>query len=283
VGHRLEALTFYVGEMVKDLGGVVILLALAGLWWVLRSRAREGGVLALFSLLYLWSVSPSRWLAAHYALGLYAVVCIMAGAGAEAASRLVEALFRAPRLQQAPSAAKGRLRGEDVRFTANLAVVIAFLILTAREISGQVASSRSFAAFKPSQVEVAEYLERLVGPEDRVGVLDFIPLAEIDLWRRDIDFEDFDVNVSVTELMEKGVTYVIGTDRVGGDFPSTDTTFWDSTEWPEGVLLAEFGEESLLYTGYPVARIYLYVAEVEALTLRSPFPPAPRWTRCVMR
>ena len=102
------------------------------------------------------------------------------------------------------------------------------------------------------------------------GVLDVVPLAEMDLWQRDIEFEHFDVHVSLTELQDKGVTYIIGTDRVGGDFPPVDQTLWDSNEWPKGALLAQLGEDTLLYAGYPVARVYLCVAEVEGLTAEIP-------------
>lgn len=86
---------------------------------------------------------------------------------------------------------------------------------------------------------------------------------ETDLDARDIPYERIGLAESAADLRTKGITYVAGTDRLSNDstYGSLAGTIWESGFAPE-IKLAEFGDTTLQFQGYPSGDLYIFVARV---------------------
>jgi hypothetical protein len=118
------------------------------------------------------------------------------------------------------------------------------------------------AAFETTQVSMARYLEQSLQPGELVGILDLIPWVEADLHARRIDFERIGLHTTLAELRRRGITHVVGSDAIGGEYGSISGTIWDTAFDAPGDRLAEFGSEWLWYRGYPMGSLYMFAAHV---------------------
>jgi hypothetical protein len=281
VQNRLESLVTYMRMMFAPssispyvdsteggvgLGLLSLLLALLGLAELLMRRPRVALLLLLFGSAHLYVVTPIKQNFSRHVLVLYPLVCILAGIGlskvAEAVGRLVgdrKAMIRVP-----PWLKRWRSEGEERVRLGSALVFAAFLLLSAPQLRLTLQYAQDRSQYKTTQVLVAEYLEETLQPGEKVGILDIVPWYERDLHRRGIEFVRIELEDSLAELRALGITHVVGSDRLKGEYPSVSGTIWDTAFDPPGAKLAEFGSEWLSARGYPMGRLYLFVARMPA-------------------
>jgi hypothetical protein len=265
--HRLHSLIYYFRGMFSQgfdsgyvdtaegsvgLGGLVGLLALVGMGRGVLRRPRQMAVILAFSLLHLYTISSVvRWYTRH-ALILYPLACILAGLGlALVADKIRDWLIR--------------LRGGAMTTLARVTpmlVFAVFVVLSWRQLGLSIRYVQRTAEFKPSQIRAAEYLQQTMGPGDKAAIMDQLPWVEADLVQRAISFERVDASDRLADLRRQGFTYVVGSDRFGGDYSGLSGNVWGNYYSKPGTKLAEFGNMPLDYEGYPSGSLYLFVARI---------------------
>ena len=139
-----------------------------------------------------------------------------------------------------------------------LIVVLIFGVLSFRQAQLSFSYLQRVKQFKTPQIEITEFLEATLEPQDKVGILDQLPWVEEDLKLRGINFERIDLTDSMNELQTRGFTYLVGTDRIDGIYSSATNTIWD-TDYFKDKKVAEFGSIPLQYEGYPSGQLYMFV------------------------
>jgi hypothetical protein len=109
---------------------------------------------------------------------------------------------------------------------------------------------------------MARFLERALKPGDKVGILDLVPWFEEDLRRRGIEFERIGLRASLSDLRSLGITHVVGTDLIEGEYGSASGTIWENAFDAPGDKIAKLGSQTLRSRGYPVGELYLFAARV---------------------
>jgi hypothetical protein len=265
--HRLKSLIYYSRGMFAQgfdsgyvdtsegsvgLGGLVGLLALVGAGWGTLRHPRKIALIAAFSLVHLSSISAVvRWYTRH-ALVLYPLACVLAGLGMSFIAEKARAWLTGVR--RGALAAWARLMP--------ILVLVVFLVLSSQQLRLTLRYIQRTMEFEPSQVRVAEYLQQTLAPGDKVGILDQIPWVNADLVRRGISFERVDASDKLADLRRQGFTYVVGSDRFGGDYWSLTGNVWGNYYATPGAKLAEFGNMPLQFQGYPSGSLYLFVGRI---------------------
>jgi len=281
--HRLTSLSFYLQGIFKPgfsssyvdsvtgsigFGLLVGVLMVVSLSKLIVRYPRLAILIGAFTLLHLYSVLPVVQRFTRHVLLLYPIVCISAGLGL---SLLEDGLrIGLERLSGAGGLSGGKkMGGFAQRYGPRLqkaAPAIIFGLFLLGSI-GQIRLTSRYidrmSHFQPSQGQAAEYLQTLLQPGDKVGILDILPWVETDLDTRGIPYERIGLAESAADLRTKGITYVAGTDRLSSDstYGSLAGTIWESGFAPE-IKLAEFGNTTLQFQGYPSGGLYIFVARV---------------------
>lgn len=281
--HALSSLSFYLQGVFKPgfsssyvdsvtgsigFGLLVGVLMVLGLGKLVARYPRQAIFFGIFTLLHLYSVLPVVQRFTRHILIIYPVICINAGLGL---SLLLDGLgIELEKLNEA-SGIFGRRKW--VNFTqrynpflkkAGPVIIFVFFMLVS---IGQIRLTYRYVSrmshFQPSQVRAAEYMQTLLQPGDKVGIPDILPWVEADLMARDIPYERIGLAESISNLRDKGITYVAGTDRISSDstYGSLTGTIWESA-FPSEIKLAEFGTTTLQFQGYPSGDLYIFIAKL---------------------
>jgi hypothetical protein len=234
------------------LGALAGLLALIGLARGLALSPRKILLIVAFAALHMYSISSVIQRFTRHALIVYPLVCLLAGSGMSLAATAIGRGLN--RLRDGAYASWSK--------AAPPLVLIAFLVFSGKQMVLTLRYVQRVGHFEPSQLKAAEYLEAQLQPGDKVAILDQIPWVEADLVRRGISFERVEHMVALPALRAQGFTYVVGTDRFGGDYQPLTNNLWDNYYSGAGSKLAEFGNLSLQYQGYPNGSLYLFVGRV---------------------
>ncbi len=272
--HRLESLVYYIRGMFAPgfasgyvdsttgsvgFGPVVGFLVAIGMGRLASARGRIAIALLALVTFHLWSITPVVQRYTRHALPLYPVACLLAGVGLQAvADGLRKGLQRLGRT----SSRWGANGAADRRGWLGQVVLLLFLVMTGRQAWLSAQYVRRVSDFDPSQSRMADFMSEHVASDLRVGILDALPWDEYELWEKGIEFVRVGRDVTLEELRELEVDYLVGTDRIGGDFRSQEVTAWESELIGTAPRLAEFGSEPLGYPTYPQAEIYLFLVEV---------------------
>jgi hypothetical protein len=270
--HRLSSLGYYlqgiflpgfdsmyIGIKVGSVGlGLVAgMLAILGMWKWVRLYPRQALVALLFFGLHFYSILPVTQRYTRHALVVYPLVCMAAGIGLQQLTEFLSRIFqrlqeRFPHLSsQSPS-------------SATILVFSLFLLASAPQIALSLSYVSIVEHASPSQVQTAEYLQQLLQPGEKVGIVDVIPWVEADLIARGIPFERISLQAAPEELRAGGITYVVGSDAIlpGCGYGDIAGTFWETAFQAPGSKLAEFGYAYLQCLGYPNSDAYLLVGRV---------------------
>ncbi len=266
--HRLESIAFYLSGMFKTGFGVVYIdtdagsiglglpagiLAALGLTGLLKRQPRRTLLMLIFAVLQLYMISPVVQRFTRHALVLYPIVAIAAGMGLFMIAQAAQKAW----LRWAPRLAAKR---KTIQKWIPVLVLALFVLIYAGQIGEVVRYIQRIVAYQPIQVHAADYLETLLKPGDKVGILDIVPWVESDLNRRGINYVRVGLNDKLEQWQAEGLTYVVGTDREQFDFGSAEGTEWAQTAGLTRI--AEFGSRYLSFAGYPTNELYLYVAPV---------------------
>ena len=281
--HALSSLSFYLQGVFKPgfsssyvdsvtgsigFGLLVGVLMVLGFGKLVVRYPRQAIFFGVFTLLHLYSVLPVVQRFTRHILIIYPVICISAGLGL---SLLLDGWRNG--LEKLNGANSHFRHSKWVDFTkryhpflqkAGPVIIFVFFMLVS---IGQIRLTYRYISrmnhFQPSQVRAAEYMQTLLQPGDRVGILDILPWVEEDLIAREIPYERIGLAESISNLRDKGITYVAGTDRISSDstYGSLIGTIWESAFPPE-IKLAEFGTTTLKFQGYPSGDLYIFVARL---------------------
>jgi hypothetical protein len=276
--HRLSSLAFYFQGMFKPgfnssyidtnegsigFGLLAGLLALLGLGKIFARKPCKALLILAFSAIQLYSITPVVQRFTRHALVLYPLVCILAGMGL---SLLVDALRlgvdRLSARQQFPLRENLIKSKPVINLGAPAIVLAAFLLLNTNQFTLTFDYLRRASQYKPVQVRAAEYLSQVLQPGDKVGILDLIPWVLSDLKARHIPYEQIKLDDTSEQLQARGITYVVGTDQIKGQYGSPAGTMWENAFKAPGSKLAEFGTSALEFEGYPVTSLYIFVARL---------------------
>lgn len=270
--HRVSSLAFYLGGMFRPgfqsaysdtaqgsagFGILAGLLAWAGLWRMGRRYPRHTVVMAGFAAVHLYLILPIVERYTRHALVLYPIVCVWVGLGISAVADMArETVARLAGRRPDLMPRTGLLHGIGpwVMPALCLAVWAGQFRLTFDYV-------HRFAAYKPSQVRTAEFLQTAMTAGDKVGILDAVPWVESDLSGRGISFCRIPANSTVEALRRNGVTHVVGAQVLDGQYAVRPTVLW-AAEFPPETRLAAFGEMALAFAGYPSGNLRLFVAAV---------------------
>jgi hypothetical protein len=265
--HRLASLVFYVrgaiapgfeSAYVESAGGsvgfgiLVGLLALIGVYRGIARFPRQTLLLAVFSAAQLFLVLPIVQNYTRHILILYPLICVLAGIGLAQLAALLRR--RLDRVRTSGRPAPGH-------FAPGI-ILAAFLLLHLGQLGLTADYIRRESAFRPSQDRAADYLAAILQPGDVVGIQENVPFVEEDLVRRGIAFQRISAAETISDLRALGITYVIGTDRLGGDYLAAAPSLWENYFQLPGAILAVFGKDRLAALGYPCADLYLFVGRV---------------------
>jgi hypothetical protein len=270
--HRLSSLAYYlrgiflpgfdsmyIGIKVGSVGvGLVAgLLALLGIWEWARLYPRQAWVALLFLGLHFYSILPVTQRYTRHALVVYPLVCMAAGFGLQQLAEVLSRIFQ--RLQQRFPGLSSQSSSGATILTFSL-----FLLVSAPQIALSLSYVYIVDHASPSQVQAAEYLEELLQPGEKAGIVDVIPWVEADLIARGIPFERISLQATPEELQASGITYLVGSDAILPDcgYGNIAGTFWETAFKAPGSKLAEFGYAYLQCLGYPNADAYLLVGRV---------------------
>ena len=216
-----------------------------------------------FSVLQIITITPIVQRYTRHALTLYPLVCILAGMGLWLLTDVLRSIINwvsARRQNVFPE--KLRLSKPSLISATPVLVLAVFLLLNFQQFSYTIDYIRRAIHFKPVQVQAAEYLSQVMQPGDKVGILDLIPWMSSDLKSRHISFEQIKLSYTPQALKARGITYVVGTDRIRADYGKAAGTMWSDDFEKPGSKLAEFGTSWLAYMGYPVNYLYIFVARL---------------------
>jgi len=261
--NRIVSLSFYLrGAFLRQgLGPVVLGLSLVGYTFSLQRRRRLTLFLTIVAFLHLLLITPTLHRVTRHALVLYPMVAIFAAAGLDlveghlpdAWDRLQMRLFS----RIAPSRLSPRAAAPIV-FLVFLGVSLPQIYQTARYIE-------DMRAFKPSQVQVAEYIRAHLKRDTSIALLEIVPFADVHLRRSHADIHRVGMWATLADLRHEGYEYVIATDRIGPEYGDAKNTVWVSELLSGKESVAEFGSADLMSRGWPLGNIYLYLARVPPL------------------
>ncbi len=266
IENRLESLVFYTQRMFGSgvegggLGVITLLLALAGLAILLLSRPRYALLYGSFGVVHLLIVTPIIERYSRHVLVLYPLACVLAGIGLEGIAGAINAFLAGKEgsLKLPPWARRWQIKG----WLGPALVAVGFLLAAVFHTRMTVSYVKMMADAETTQTSMAQYLEQSLRSGERVGILDLIPWVEADLHARGIDFERIGLRTTLAELRRRGITHVVGTDAIEGEYDPISGTIWDTAFDAPGDRIAEFGNGRLRYRGYPMGRLYLFAARV---------------------
>jgi hypothetical protein len=251
--HRAESLVFYAQALFSPTSGGyglgVLALAIAG---VLRSARRSPRILlalGLFVALHLYAVTPIVERYPRHVLLISSLMCILAGIGLAGAAEW---------LQRRIAVAKAPIIRTQVDLVPGLLFVLVALI-SIPQMRRTLETVDSLHSFVPSQVLVARYLKGIMRADETVGLQQELPIVERDLTNRGLSYERIPSDATVADMRLRGITYVVGSNRVNALPP---TGLWHGAFQDPAIRIAEFGTEPLVYEGWPVANLYMFVARV---------------------
>jgi len=267
--HRLESLVFYMQRIfgppaiASGLGPLTLIAALIGLGRLLISRPRYALLFVLFGGVHFQAVTPIIERYSRHVLVLFPIACMLAGVGLDMiAGGISDFLYRMKMSNRLPSRAEWLSVGLAREWVGAALVISVFTLLSVSRVLRTVETVKNAAAFETTQVLMARYLEQSLRPGEKVGILDLIPWVEADLQRRAIDFERIGLDMTMDELWRRGITQVVGTDRVEGAYGPISGTIWQTAFESPGDRIAEFGSDSLRSRGYPMGNLYLFVGRI---------------------
>jgi hypothetical protein len=269
--HRFDSIAFYLkGMFMPGFGDVYIdssegsigfgipagLLAALGFAGLIKREPRRTILMLFFGVLQLYLISPIVQRYTRHALVLYPLIAIAAGMGL---SMIVRALHQAWLRQ---SLYKGNY-WRTIQKAIPTFVLMIFLLVYAGQIHLVVRYIERNVAYQPSQVRATDYLVATLKPGEMIGILDILPWVETDLDQRGIKFVRVGLNDKIEQWQSLGLAYVVGTDRLQGDFGSADGTVWAQSA---GLIrIAEFGGAYMNFAGYPSNELYIYIARVPSV------------------
>lgn len=267
IANRARSVVYYLREMFDTargagLGIPTLALALVGLTGLVSRRPRVGALLLAFIVLYLWWLSPIQSRATRHALPLFPIACMLAAVGLQTAAdglksgwALFLGRFRRPRF-------RGKRLSPRVDPWLPRVVSAAFLIALAPRIRANADFVSYMARYETSQDKMAEFLADLIGPDDKVGVLDIVPFDLAALFHRGIPFERIAATDTFADLQGRGITLVVGSDLTSNEYASTGGTIWDTAFDGPDDRIAEFGTQELVFRGEPKPDVYLFAARI---------------------
>ena len=287
VANRAESVVFYLRGMFDPdfeqywfrlpqgetgLGVLTLAVALVGATRLASSKPKVAALLFGVFAAYLWWLSPIQSNATRHALVLYPLACMLAACGIEAVAEALRRLSvavgrtRKPR-GQTPTA--GLARSVWVPW----AVAGLFVVSSAGRIGRSVDFVIEMATFKTSQQRMGEFLQREMGPGEKVGILDIVPFDTADLFRRGLRYERVAASDSLADLQRRGIHIVVGSDLTSNEYPSISDTIWDVAFDGPTVRIAEFGDQELVYRGEPKPSVYIFAARIPAGSGGKVTPP----------
>jgi hypothetical protein len=254
--HRAESLAFYIQSILSPgtagLGLGVLVFCVPGLFQALTRRPRTAIVIALFSAFHLYLITPIVQRYPRHVLVLLPLVCVLAGQGIAATAEW---------LGRALDGMRPRIR-MPLAQTALATALGAFLLLSAGQIQATLAAVKGLRQFKPSQIQVADYLKGVMTDQDVAGLQWELPFIEEDLQARGLAFRRVGSDETVAGLRASGVTYVVGTSRLYDNYPLPPAGLWHAAFEGPATRLAEFGSDDLRFEGWPTANLFMFVARV---------------------
>jgi hypothetical protein len=265
--HRAASLVFYLravfapgfeSSYVEPAGasvgfGILVgILAVIGVYRGIVRFPRPFLLVLFFCGAQLFFVLPVIQNYSRHILILYPLVCVLAGLGLAQLAALLR--NRLDQSRETGRPAWGHL--------APGIVLAAFLLLHSGQLVCTARYVQSTTAFRPSQVQAADYLLGILHPGDVVGIQAGVPFAENYLVQHGIAYRRVSAADTIADLQAAGITYVIGTDHLGADYLAAAPLLWEGFFQAPGATLASFGKDTLEALGYPVADLYLFVGRV---------------------
>jgi len=263
--HRLNSIAYYLqGIFLPDFnstyvgeasGGVGLglftaVLAVLGLGRLFYRYTRQIlFILAVFAL-HTFTISPIAQQFSRHALILYPLICIFAAGGLDLIIDGAAWVVRRP---------SGSTVSVHLCRYAGLLVFTGFAIGYSHRASSTIHYINRVRDYKVSQVQVANFLPTILKSGDKVGIVDVLPWVAADLDKREIPYERIHLTDTIDDLRLRGITHVVGTDRLASQYGSVKGTIWENS-FPVDSRLAEFGSSTLEYEGYPNAYLYMFVA-----------------------
>jgi hypothetical protein len=253
--HRAESLVVYFQALFTwegGLGPAILVASLVGLYMAFINAPHLALALCGFAAAHLYLVSPVVVRHPRHVLLLAPLACILAGNGLAGAAQWL-------RSKLSPA-------GTPLQRGVRQAVPALLLALLALGSLGQVRSTfrtvKRLTGFQPTQVQTAEFLDRILLPGDLVGIQQDLPFVERDLQDRGIPYRRVAAGESLADLRAQGIAYVVGSDRLSTQFGLPATGLWQGAFNEPAARLAEFGGDDLWVVAYPSANLYMFVARV---------------------
>ena len=254
--HRAESLAFYIRSVLSPgttgLGLGVLAFCGPGLYQAFTRRPRTAIAIALFSAIHLYLITPIVQRYTRHALVLLPLLCVLAGYGLLATAEWLERALDSKR-------PRFRLPLAQIGLATALGV---FVLLSAGQIQATLLEVMDLRQFKPSQVQVAEYLALVMTDQDVAGLQEELPFIEQDLQDRGLSFKRVGSDQTVATLRASGVTYVVGTSRLYDNYRLPPSGLWHAAFEGPSTRLAEFGSDDLRFEGWPTANLFMFVARV---------------------
>jgi len=276
LSHRLDSLVYYLrGMFMPDysspyvgsaaggagLGLLVGLVALLGLIRIGKRAPRLAIPIVGFTILHFAAITPVTSRFTRHELVLYPLASIAAGVGFTVLFEYVRRgldWLKSKETSTHHTVGKSILPPELASTMICLAIFIAFSYSRINYAWQYIQQARRL---EPSQAEAVKYLTQVVMPGDVVGIIDILPLLESDLKARHIPYERIQVGEDLQQLKNSHITYVLGTDKAGKQY-SVEGSLWTDCFHDPGMKLAEFGKSDILYEGFPVHDLYMFVARL---------------------
>ena len=270
LANRVISLSYY--SRGAFLGGgfglVALALTLIGYSVALQRWRRIALFLTLIAGLHLFLITPTLFRVTRHALVLYPFVAIFAALGLGLAQDHLPGLLLRIQIRFLPH----RTPTAVSKGTAGAIVLIVLLAASLPKLQQTVGFIEQMRRFKPSQVQMAEYVREHLAWDTKIALLDIVPFADVHLRRSRADVHRVGLGTTLQELREGGYEYVIGTDGIGEEFGGSEGTIWTSALLSKQQAQAEFGSEDLAWRGWPVGNIHLYLARVPPAEQASPAP-----------
>jgi hypothetical protein len=254
--HRADSLVYYLRSLFSPgsfgLGLSVLALCILGIYRAVLEAPRTFATVAVFFTAHLYLITPMVVRYPRHALVLMPFVCLSAGYGLAIAAEWLARIL-----------GSRQLGGRVPLAPASLALALgAFVILSTGQIKHTIQFTRTRHEFKPSQFLVAEYLDGIVTNRDRVGFQEEVPFVEQDLLDRGISFLRVPASMTVAELRQRGITLVVGTERLHRSYALPASGLWQGAFSESSSRLAEYGSDDLQNEGWPTANLFMFVARV---------------------